>query len=145
MGNKTCGGYPGTLGHIQDDAATFAEWGIDMLKLDGCYASDSIYETGYPNMSHALNKTGRPIVYSCSWPAYIKKVSPFLDPTSLFKPPDFFSRTILSCPISVTFGGTLTISQTAGRVCWELLITMAVTRMNSNHMLGQVTGMTLIW
>lgn len=48
-----------------------------MLKLDGCYASESIYETGYPNMTLALNKTGRPIVFSCSWPAYIKNVCLF--------------------------------------------------------------------
>ena len=46
-----------------------------MLKLDGCYASAEIYETGYPNMTKALNATGRPIVFSCSWPAYIKTVS----------------------------------------------------------------------
>lgn len=26
--------------------------------------------TGYPMMSKALNATGRPIAYSCSWPAY---------------------------------------------------------------------------
>lgn len=26
--------------------------------------------TGYPLMSKALNATGRPIGYSCSWPAY---------------------------------------------------------------------------
>ena len=25
---------------------------------------------GYPNMSLALNATGRPILYACSWPAY---------------------------------------------------------------------------
>lgn len=24
----------------------------------------------YPQISAALNKTGRPIVFSCSWPAY---------------------------------------------------------------------------
>ena len=46
-----------------------------MLKLDGCYASADTYETGYPNMTKALNATGRPIVFSCSWPAYIKNVS----------------------------------------------------------------------
>ena len=72
LGTHTCGGYPGTLGHIQDDADTFAAWGVDMLKLDGCYASETIYETGYPNMTKALNNTGRPIVFSCSWPAYIQ-------------------------------------------------------------------------
>ena len=46
-----------------------------MLKLDGCYASPEIYETGYPNMTKALNATGRRIVFSCSWPAYISSVS----------------------------------------------------------------------
>ena len=67
--------YPGTLEHIQDDADTFASWGVDMLKLDGCCASKAIFETGYPNMTMALNRTGRPIVFSCSWPAYIEIVS----------------------------------------------------------------------
>jgi alpha-N-acetylgalactosaminidase len=75
LGTHTCGGYPGTLNYIQQDANTFASWGVDMLKLDGCYASAEIYETGYPNMTKALNATGRPIVFSCSWPAYIKTVS----------------------------------------------------------------------
>ena len=27
-------------------------------------------DTGYPMVTKALNKTGRPIVFSCSWPAY---------------------------------------------------------------------------
>lgn len=71
LGTTTCAGYPGTLGHIQVDAQTFADWGVDMLKLDGCRATQADYETGYPNMSRALNSTGRPIVFSCSWPAYI--------------------------------------------------------------------------
>ena len=74
MGTHTCGGYPGTLGYIEKDADTFAEWGVDSLKLDGCYASEEIYQTGYPNMSKALNNTGRPILFSCSWPAYVKNV-----------------------------------------------------------------------
>ena len=36
MGTHTCGGYPGTEGHEEIDAKTFAEWGVDYLKLDGC-------------------------------------------------------------------------------------------------------------
>uniref|UniRef100_A0A1I8B4V6 Alpha-galactosidase n=1 Tax=Meloidogyne hapla TaxID=6305 RepID=A0A1I8B4V6_MELHA len=36
IGVKTCGAYPGTLDHIEIDAQTFAEWGSDYLKLDGC-------------------------------------------------------------------------------------------------------------
>jgi hypothetical protein len=27
--------------------------------------------TGYPQMTKALNATKRPIVFSCSWPAYL--------------------------------------------------------------------------
>lgn len=27
-------------------------------------------DTGYPMVTKALNNTGRPIVFSCSWPAY---------------------------------------------------------------------------
>lgn len=69
-GNFTCGGYPGVLGHMELDAQTFANWGVDYVKLDGCYSEPSTMETGYPQFGAYLNKTGRPIVYSCSWPAY---------------------------------------------------------------------------
>ncbi|XP_067859858.1 alpha-N-acetylgalactosaminidase-like [Heptranchias perlo] len=71
LGNSTCGGYLGTtLETVDTDAKTFAEWEIDMLKFDGCNSNSSEKAIGYPKMSHALNATGRPIVYSCSWPAY---------------------------------------------------------------------------
>ncbi|KAK6013331.1 hypothetical protein OSTOST_21383 [Ostertagia ostertagi] len=36
FGTKTCAGFPGSLGHLQLDANTFAEWEVDYLKLDGC-------------------------------------------------------------------------------------------------------------
>lgn len=39
--------------------------------MDGCNAETSDYEHTYPALGNALNKTGRPIVYSCSWPAYL--------------------------------------------------------------------------
>ncbi|EDO28386.1 predicted protein, partial [Nematostella vectensis] len=51
-------------------AQTFAKWGVDYLKLDGCYSDPKTYDTGYPKVTTALNVTGRPIVFSCSWPAY---------------------------------------------------------------------------
>ncbi|XP_010015569.1 PREDICTED: alpha-N-acetylgalactosaminidase, partial [Nestor notabilis] len=71
LGTLTCGGYPGTtLDRVEQDAQTFAEWGVDMLKLDGCYSSGEEQAEGYPEMARALNATGHPIVYSCSWPAY---------------------------------------------------------------------------
>ena len=86
-----CGGYPGSLGHLQTDAETFASWGVDYVKLDGCYSEPKDMDTGYPefgkylrisvciavcisevsaSLGMYLNKTQRPMVYSCSWPAY---------------------------------------------------------------------------
>ncbi|MGH9432830.1 MAG: glycoside hydrolase family 27 protein, partial [Terriglobia bacterium] len=35
-GPKTCGGYEGSYGHEQQDANTYASWGIDYLKYDLC-------------------------------------------------------------------------------------------------------------
>jgi len=70
-GTKTCGGYPGSKGYEGDDAKTFAAWGVDYLKLDGCYNDMQGYVTGYPAMGAALQATGRNITYSCSWPAYL--------------------------------------------------------------------------
>jgi len=67
-GNKTCGGYPASLGHEEQDAKMYADWGIDYLKYDWCSAS-SIYKNDvlqpiYQRMGDALHETGRPIVYS---------------------------------------------------------------------------------
>eukprot|EP01105_Mastigella_eilhardi_P007781 TRINITY_DN1945_c0_g1_i4.p1 TRINITY_DN1945_c0_g1~~TRINITY_DN1945_c0_g1_i4.p1 ORF type:complete len:287 (+),score=37.97 TRINITY_DN1945_c0_g1_i4:108-863(+) len=69
-GNYTCGGYPGSIDYLQIDAETFAFWGVDMLKLDGCYADPASMDKGYPEMEKYLNATDRPIIYSCSWPYY---------------------------------------------------------------------------
>lgn len=84
MGILTCMGYPGTpLDKIQLDAQTFASWGVDYLKYDGCYSSPIEQMQGYPLMSKALNATGRPIVYSCSWPVYIGSLPPEVNYTLL--------------------------------------------------------------
>ncbi|XP_077983617.1 alpha-N-acetylgalactosaminidase-like [Glandiceps talaboti] len=69
-GTHTCGGYPGSIDYLQQDAQTFADWGVDYLKFDGCYAQPSSMDKGYPQMTQALNSTGRPMVFSCSWPDY---------------------------------------------------------------------------
>ncbi|XP_055958823.1 alpha-galactosidase A-like [Patella vulgata] len=39
FGHSTCGGYPGTEFYLETDANTFAEWDLDILKLDICYSS----------------------------------------------------------------------------------------------------------
>lgn len=84
FGTHTCGGYPGTtLDKIKIDAQTFADWEVDMLKFDGCYSNATEQEKGYPLMSKALNATGRPIGYSCSWPAYRGGLPPKVNYTQL--------------------------------------------------------------
>lgn len=35
-GTLTCAGYPGSKFYLQLDAQTFADWGVDYLKFDGC-------------------------------------------------------------------------------------------------------------
>lgn len=76
-GNQTChakktdcGGLcnVGSLGHYQQDAQTFANWGLDFIKMDWCSASvkDLSCETQYGDMAAALNATGRPITFYMS-------------------------------------------------------------------------------
>lgn len=86
-GPKTCGGYEGSYGHVQQDADTYAKWGIDYLKYDLCsYESIAnlwdlkhpnqpippaqnqkgvaMIEQAYARMHQALVNTHRPIVFS---------------------------------------------------------------------------------
>jgi alpha-galactosidase len=77
-GAKTCAGYEGSLGHEEQDAATYAEWGIDYLKYDLCSyggvmkaqapddlpAQYKLMREAYEKMHQAIVKTGRPTVYS---------------------------------------------------------------------------------
>ncbi|XP_046362790.2 alpha-galactosidase A-like [Haliotis rufescens] len=67
VGSMTCAKYPGSEGHYEIDAQTFAEWGIDLLKFDGCNINPDDFNKGYRAMGFYLNQTGRPIVYSCEW------------------------------------------------------------------------------
>lgn len=66
----TCAGYTASLGFEELDAKTFAEWGIDYLKYDYCHAPTD-WKTAierYEKMAHALQKSGREIVFSiCEW------------------------------------------------------------------------------
>lgn len=45
-GNYTCAGYPGILGYLDIDAATFGSWDVDYVKLDGCYSHPSDMDRG---------------------------------------------------------------------------------------------------
>ena len=66
---RTCGVYPASANHEALDAKTFAEWGVDYMKVDGC-GPGAYYAEGYKAMGAGLEASGRDIVYSCSWPAY---------------------------------------------------------------------------
>lgn len=67
-GPRTCGGFEGSYGHEEQDAKTFAAWGMDYLKYDWCSASriwkDADMQAVYQRMGEALRQTGRPIVYA---------------------------------------------------------------------------------
>jgi alpha-galactosidase len=67
-GPNTCAGYEGSYGHEEQDARTYAAWGIDYLKYDWCGArtlyTDEEMQALYQIMGDALRKTNRPIVYS---------------------------------------------------------------------------------
>jgi len=64
-GNRTCesGGrpfpIPGSFGHYKQDAATFASWGVDYVKVDWCGDDLTNPEAQHTAFSHALNATGR--------------------------------------------------------------------------------------
>ena len=40
IGYATCQKLPGTEYYMKADADTFAQWGIDLVKTDGCYAEE---------------------------------------------------------------------------------------------------------
>lgn len=69
QGPKTCAGYEGSYGHVEQDAQTFADWGIDYLKYDLC-SGEWFYDTrdtvlrSYYEMGKAIRETGRPMLYS---------------------------------------------------------------------------------
>ncbi|KAK1572728.1 alpha-galactosidase, partial [Colletotrichum navitas] len=81
-GTSTCGGYEGSLGYEEIDAATFAKWGIDYLKYDNCNVPEAWFDDwkyvpelwlgGPPNENQddgqPLNsKTGKPAPAGYDW------------------------------------------------------------------------------
>ncbi len=74
-GPNTCAGYEGTMGHEEQDARTWAAWGIDYLKYDWCGArnlyTNAEMQAIYQKMGDALRATGRAIVFSlCQYGNY---------------------------------------------------------------------------
>jgi hypothetical protein len=70
---ETCRHYPGSEGYEEVDAATYAKWGADFVKLDSCGGSPDGPESWanqYSRWSKAMNASGRPMVFSCEWAVY---------------------------------------------------------------------------
>jgi len=75
-GPKTCADFAGSYGHEEQDAQTYAAWGMDYLKYDLCSFGKIMETAGSPEAAHklmidayekmhkALLKPGRPMVYS---------------------------------------------------------------------------------
>ena len=73
-GDRTCGGYLGTLDHERQDAETWNSWGVDYLKYDWCgYSqvfnaqadrSTASYVRPYLKMQEYLRQQPRDIFYS---------------------------------------------------------------------------------
>jgi alpha-galactosidase len=67
-GTKTCQGRPGSYGYEDQDARTYAAWGVDYVKEDWCNASGLDPRKQYVKFRDALAQSGRPIVFSiCEW------------------------------------------------------------------------------
>lgn len=66
----TCGGWTASLGFEEQDARTFASWGIDYLKYDYCNVPEdsATARQRYRTMAEALQKSGRDIALGiCEW------------------------------------------------------------------------------
>lgn len=67
MGSHTCnrGGrdvdIPGSFDHYVQDAATFASWDMDYVKMDWCGGALTNPQAQHTAFSAAMNKTGRPM------------------------------------------------------------------------------------
>lgn len=70
-GPKTCGGMAGSYLHEEQDARTWASWGIDYLKYDWCSYGEVAKDNSLPElqkpykiMQKELQRNGRDVVYS---------------------------------------------------------------------------------
>jgi len=59
---------PGSFGHYDQDAQSYASWDVDFVKMDWCNTDGLDPHVQYAQFSKALNATGRPIFFEmCEW------------------------------------------------------------------------------
>ena len=67
-GTMTCEERPGSFGHELIDAQTYADWGVDYVKVDWCYTDGMDARERYASMWEAFQAVDRPMVHSiCNW------------------------------------------------------------------------------
>lgn len=67
-GTMTCQERPGSYSYEQIDAQTYAEWGVDYIKVDWCFTDGMDSRERFRAMHEALSSVERPIVHSiCNW------------------------------------------------------------------------------
>mmetsp|Transcript_17293 Transcript_17293/g.54669 ORF Transcript_17293/g.54669 Transcript_17293/m.54669 type:complete len:493 (+) Transcript_17293:118-1596(+) len=122
-GSGSCVGLAGSLDHERQDAHTFAAWGVDFLKNDGCCDTEcfagnnhSTWACGaqnrrsvlnkYRRMRDGLNSTGRPVLYEvCGWepwyaPVGVELANMFRVGADVQRWPDVFEATQLMHQLS---------------------------------------------
>ena len=70
IAEKTCAGAVGTYGYEENDAQTFADWGVDYIKCDYCWAPKDLWTAieRYEKFIKAVRNTKREIVFAiCEW------------------------------------------------------------------------------
>ncbi|MEM1247360.1 MAG: glycoside hydrolase family 27 protein [Acidobacteriota bacterium] len=68
VGPMTCQDRPGSLGYEEIDAATYAEWGVDYVKVDWCHSEGLDAAVSYRKFRDAFDGAGRAMVLSiCEW------------------------------------------------------------------------------
>jgi hypothetical protein len=67
-GYLTCQQLPGSFEHEEIDMQTFADWGVDYIKLDACFAERNgrLTTEDLQIYKDAIEKTGRPMILSIS-------------------------------------------------------------------------------
>ncbi|MCF8373816.1 MAG: glycoside hydrolase family 27 protein [Bacteroidales bacterium] len=66
----TCAGMPGSFGYEEQDARTYAEWGVDYIKCDYCHAPQDLWTAidRYTKFIKAIREVKPDMVFAiCEW------------------------------------------------------------------------------
>lgn len=80
IGTRTCKGLPGSYGHYGRDAYTFADWGVDLVKVDSCggyppWATQATVTEDYRLFGNELRDANPNVTYSQELPVYAMNTS----------------------------------------------------------------------